>query len=155
MTQNTGKNATHATDSTHAADTRGTAVTPRLDMIGMVTANMAAALAFYRRLGLEIPADADGEAHVEALGPGGVRVAWDTVEVMRATDPNWRFPMGENRLSLAFHCGTPAGVDAVHAELVAAGHRSEREPWDAFWGQRYAVVLDPDGNSVDLFAPLG
>jgi uncharacterized glyoxalase superfamily protein PhnB len=25
---------------------------------------------------------------------------------------------------------------------------------DAFWGQRYATVLDPDGNSVDLFASL-
>lgn len=24
----------------------------------------------------------------------------------------------------------------------------------AFWGQRYAVVRDPDGNDVDLFAPL-
>jgi uncharacterized glyoxalase superfamily protein PhnB len=28
------------------------------------------------------------------------------------------------------------------------------EPWDAFWGQRYAVVHDPDGNGVDLFCPL-
>jgi len=34
------------------------------------------------------------------------------------------------------------------------GHRAHKAPWDAFWGQRYAQVLDPDGNSVDLFAPL-
>ena len=45
-------------------------------------------------------------------------------------------------------------MDALHAELVAAGHESELAPFDAFWGQRYAVVLDPDGNGVDLFAPL-
>ena len=38
--------------------------------------------------------------------------------------------------------------------LVAAGGRGHKEPWDAFWGQRYAEVLDPDGNVVDLFAPL-
>jgi catechol 2,3-dioxygenase-like lactoylglutathione lyase family enzyme len=29
-----------------------------------------------------------------------------------------------------------------------------KEPYDAFWGQRYANVADPDGNAVDLFAPL-
>ena len=48
----------------------------------------------------------------------------------------------------------PATVDATHDELVAAGSRSHLAPWDAFWGQRYATVLDPDGNAVDLFAAL-
>jgi uncharacterized glyoxalase superfamily protein PhnB len=38
--------------------------------------------------------------------------------------------------------------------LTAAGHHGKTAPWDAFWGQRYATVLDPDGNQVDLFAPL-
>jgi hypothetical protein len=27
-------------------------------------------------------------------------------------------------------------------------------PYDAPWSQRYVSVLDPDGNMVDLFAPL-
>lgn len=148
------QNPQQAQNGQHTRSAGQPRVTPRLDMIGMVTADMGAALAFYRGLGLEIPTTADGEPHVEAVGPGGIRIAWDTVEVMRATDPDWQLPAGENRISLAFHCETPAGVDAVYAELVAAGHQGEREPWDAFWGQRYAVVLDPDGNSVDLFAPL-
>ena len=47
-----------------------------------------------------------------------------------------------------------AAVDATYGELVDAGYDGHREPWDAFWGQRYAIVLDPDGNSVDLFAAL-
>jgi uncharacterized glyoxalase superfamily protein PhnB len=38
--------------------------------------------------------------------------------------------------------------------VVSAGHTSSRAPFDAFWGQRYATVLDPDGNAIDLFAPL-
>ena len=46
-------------------------------------------------------------------------------------------------------------MDAKHAELTAAGHRSALAPFDAPWGQRYATVLDPDGNSVDLYAALG
>jgi uncharacterized glyoxalase superfamily protein PhnB len=55
--------------------------------------------------------------------------------------------------SLAFACGDAAEVDRMHAEVVAAGYRSHRAPWDAFWGQRYAVLHDPDENGVDLFAP--
>jgi len=42
----------------------------------------------------------------------------------------------------------------VHADMVAAGHRSRMAPWNADWGQRYAVLADPDGNTVDLFAWL-
>ncbi|MEV5916961.1 VOC family protein [Streptomyces pseudogriseolus] len=66
----------------------------------------------------------------------------------------WRPPSGGARTSLAVRCEGPAEVDALFAELVEAGVRAELRPWDAVWGQRYAVVLDPDGNMVDLFAPL-
>ncbi|URN09544.1 hypothetical protein LUW74_43495 [Actinomadura madurae] len=45
-------------------------------------------------------------------------------------------------------------MDAVYAEMTAAGYTGAKEPWDAFWGMRYATVLDPDGNGVDLYAPL-
>jgi uncharacterized glyoxalase superfamily protein PhnB len=57
-------------------------------------------------------------------------------------------------MSLAFACADPAEVDRVYAELTTAGYEGHKQPWDAFWGQRYAVVHDPDGNGVDLFAPL-
>lgn len=116
---------------------------------------MAASLAFYRRLGLDVPAEADAEPHVEATLPSGPRLLWDTVETVRSFDPSWRRPSGGPALALAFGCASPSEVDSVHAELVAAGHRSRHEPWDAFWGQRYATVEDPGGNPVDLFAPLG
>ncbi|MFD1052454.1 VOC family protein [Kibdelosporangium lantanae] len=49
---------------------------------------------------------------------------------------------------------TPAEVDATYAAMVAAGYKGHREPWDAFWGMRYAVLHDPDGNGVDLHANL-
>ncbi|WP_340561654.1 VOC family protein [Streptomyces sp. GSL17-111] len=127
---------------------------PRFDLVGMVTADMAATLAFYRRLGLDIPAEADTAPHAEAVGPGGVRLAWDTLDVIAALHPGWELPQGPGRMSLAFRCDDPAEVDRVHAELTAAGYRGLKEPWDAFWGQRYAVVEDPDGNGVDLFAEL-
>lgn len=131
-----------------------TAPTPTFDLIGLVVADLAASLAFYRRLGLDIPDDADGKPHVEVRLPGGLRIAWDPIETIRSFDPGWTPPQGDSRISLAFACHSPADVDRVYAELVAAGHHGAMEPWDAFWGQRYAVVRDPDGNGVDLFAPL-
>ncbi|WP_037909502.1 VOC family protein [Actinacidiphila yeochonensis] len=126
-------------------------MTPRFDMIGLTVADMAASLAFYRRLGLDLPASADGEPHVETTLPGGLRLAWDTVDTVRSFDPSWQ-PAAGSRVALAFHCGTAEGVDAVYEELTGAGHTGHLVPFDAFWGQRYAVVHDPDGNAVDLFA---
>ncbi|MFJ8662100.1 VOC family protein [Streptomyces sp. NPDC093795] len=127
-------------------------ITPRLDLVGLVVSDMAASLAFYRRLGLDVPEGAESAPHVEAALPGGLRIAWDTEEVVRSFDPGWRRPEGGNRVELAFRCGSPGAVDAVYEELVAAGYEGHLKPWDAFWGQRYAVVLDPDGSGVSLFA---
>jgi catechol 2,3-dioxygenase-like lactoylglutathione lyase family enzyme len=123
------------------------------DMIGMVVRDMAAALRFYRLLGLDIPAGSDSEPHVEVITPNGYRLAWDTVDLIRSFDPEWTEPSGQ-RISLAFKCASPAGVDDLYAAVVGHGYKGHKAPWDAFWGQRYAVVVDPDGNKVDLFAAL-
>jgi catechol 2,3-dioxygenase-like lactoylglutathione lyase family enzyme len=128
--------------------------TPRIDVVGIVVADMPRALAFYRRLGLEIPADADTAPHAEVPLPNGMRLAFDTVETIRSFDPGWEPPSGGARMGLAFACDDPAAVDAVYEDLVGAGYAGHLVPWDAFWGQRYASVSDPDGNAVDLFAPL-
>ncbi|SDD60734.1 VOC family protein [Rhodococcus tukisamuensis] len=129
-------------------------MTPRLDLVGIVVADMARSLAFYRRLGFDLPAAADTEPHVEAVLPQGLRVAWDTEATIRSFDPDWTPGSGGQRLSMAFACADPTEVDSCYAGLVAAGYEGKLAPWDAFWGQRYATVHDPDGNSVDLFATL-
>jgi uncharacterized glyoxalase superfamily protein PhnB len=129
-------------------------VTPRLEVVEVVVDDLAASIAFYRRLGLDFPDGAESEGHVEAQLGAGLRLAFDTVEVIRSFDEHWSPPSGGHRMALAFNCGSPASVDATYGELLQAGARSHREPWDAFWGMRYAQVLDPDGNIVDLFAPL-
>ncbi|HZM37679.1 MAG TPA: VOC family protein [Acidimicrobiales bacterium] len=128
--------------------------TLHLDLIGINVADMGRSLAFYRRLGLDIPADADGQPHVELGLPGGLRLAWDTLDTIRSFDPDYVVPTGSSSISLAFAHDTPADVDATYEKLVAAGYDGHKQPWDAFWGQRYAIVHDPDGNTVDLFAAL-
>ncbi|CAO5149140.1 Glyoxalase [Frankia sp. AiPs1] len=125
------------------------------NVTSLIVSDMARSLAFYRRLGLDIPVSADAEPHVEVVLPGGLRLLFDTEGTVRSFDPGWTPATGgQGRIGLAFACGSPAEVDTVHDELVAAGHDSHRAPWDAFWGQRYASVADPDGNSIDLYAPL-
>ncbi len=125
----------------------------QLDMIGLTVKDMGAALKFYRMLGLEIPEAAAGEDHVEVMTPNGYRISWDTEAMVKGLYPDWVPPVGQ-RMGLAFKCDSPAEVDATFARLTAAGYAARRAPWDAFWGQRYAVVLDPDGNGVDVFAAL-
>jgi uncharacterized glyoxalase superfamily protein PhnB len=125
---------------------------PEMDMVGLVVADMGKALAFYRRLGVEIPAGADAEPHVDVALGGGLRLAWDTVDTIRSFDPHWTAPSGGARMSLAFRYDSPAAVDAAYADMVNAGFDGHLPPWDAFWGQRYAVLHDPDGNDVALYA---
>lgn len=124
---------------------------PSLDAIGIVASDLAKSVAFYRLLGLEFPDATDD--HIEAKLPTGLRIMLDSEEVVRSFDPDWKRPAG-NSIGLAFLCDSAAEVDEVYKQITDAGYQGKKEPWDAFWGQRYAQILDPDGHSVDLFAAL-
>lgn len=126
----------------------------RLAFFGLVVEDVPRSLAFYRHLGFDIPESADGEGHVDIELPGGLKLVWDSIETIRSFDPDWSTPSGGHRVAIAIRCPDPAGVDALYARLGELGYRQYKDPWDAFWGQRYAIVLDPDGNHVELHAPL-
>ena len=121
------------------------------DAFGLIVSDMAASLAFYRKLGVDLPDVAEG--HVEGLLPGGIRIMFDTVDVIQSFS-EWTQPSGGHRIGLAFLCDSAAEVDETFARMVDAGYRGHVDPFDAPWGQRYATILDPDDNPVDLFAPM-
>jgi catechol 2,3-dioxygenase-like lactoylglutathione lyase family enzyme len=125
---------------------------PELHAIGIVASDMAASIRFYRTLGLDMPETPD-EGHVEASMASGLRLMLDSEETVRSFDPDWSRQTG-NQVSLAFECSSPAEVDEVYARVTGEGFEGEKEPWDAFWGQRYALLRDPDGVEVNLYAPL-
>ena len=125
---------------------------PELNAIGIVVSDMATSIRFYRLLGLELP-HTPGEGHVEAPQPNGTRLMLDSEEVVKSFQPDWSRETG-NQVSLAFECSSPADVDEVYARVTGGGFEGEKEPWDAFWGQRYALLRDPDGVEVNLYAPL-
>ncbi|GGM15644.1 VOC family protein [Dactylosporangium sucinum] len=127
-------------------------MTPILNVVGVVVADMARSLDFYRRLGLDVPLSENDSPHVEHLLPGGMKITWDTEATIRSFDPEWTAPKEAGRIAFAFECESPDEVDRLHDELVKAGYDSHKAPWDAFWGQRYCCVRDPDGNGVDLYA---
>src|SRR5262249_41841553 len=108
--------------------------------IGITAHDLDASLAFYRLLGLAIPERAADQDHVDISTPNGYGIAWDSEVLIRKLYPDWVEPAGQ-RVTLAFRCDNPAAVDATCAKLAAAGYKVRREPWDAFWGQRYAVVV--------------
>ena len=120
------------------------------DAVGIVVSSLEESVKFYSLLGLAFD-EIDGP-HVEAMTKSGVRIMLDTEELMKSIDPEWHRPSGQ-AMNLAFNCETAAGVDEAYALVTTAGFKGAKEPWDAFWGQRYAQVSDPDGNRVDLFAP--
>lgn len=126
-------------------------MTVRLDLVGIITADLGRSLDFYRTLGLEIPAGAEDQPHVEVTLPSGLRLGWDTLATIQSFDPDFRIGEGRAPVALAFAFDSPAEVDEAYRRLADAG-AGHLEPWDAFWGQRYAIVHDPDGNTIDLFA---
>lgn len=123
----------------------------KLNAIGIVAKNIKKSIEFYRLLGLNFPDFKEGEDHIEANSENGLRIMLDSQDLMKKLKPNWTEPVGQ-RMTLAFECESPDQVDILYSKLEHAGFSGETKPWDAFWGQRYACVLDPDGNVVDLFA---
>jgi uncharacterized glyoxalase superfamily protein PhnB len=121
------------------------------DFVGITSANLEESVRFYRLLGCPF-SDPNGQDHIEAHFDNGMRLALDSVELMKQLG-HWEEPKGQ-RIGLGFNVETPDKVDATYRAIIQAGFEGATEPWDAFWGQRYAQVIDPDGNKVDIFANL-
>lgn len=126
----------------------------KLNAFGILCSDIEASLAFYRMLGVEFPVSESDVGHYSAELGGGVRLMLDSHDVARSFIEDFTPPSGNDVVTLAVELGDPADVDATYAAVLAAGYASVRVPFDALWGQRYATVADPDGNSVDLYAAL-
>jgi len=133
-------------------------VTPVLDQLDLVCADVSRTLAFYRLLGLKIPrramwVTASGPHHVR-IAMGGMEMAWDSVALAKAYNKGFRKLGRGGNVVIGFSVATRRAVDATYAKLVRAGHKGLQPPFDAFWGARYAIVADPDGNPVGLMSPV-
>lgn len=122
-----------------------------IEAIGIAAKEIEETIKFYNLFDVEFKEF--GEGHFEGVSSNGVRLMVDSVELMKKINPEWSYENRSN-IILCHKSDTPLGVDTIYNKIVEAGFEKIKEPWDAFWGQRYASVRDPDGNQIDIFAEL-
>jgi len=133
---------------------------PLLNQLDLVVRDIDAAVAFYRRVGLEIPdtaiwRTASGAHHVDLNLPNGFHLHFDSLALTKSFNRGWREVAGTGTKTIVgFSLPSRQAVDERYADLVAAGYTGSQPPYDTFWGARYAVIEDPDGNHVGLMSPL-
>lgn len=135
---------------------------PALGQINLVCGDMNASLAFYRRLGVEIPDAAiwrtpTGAHHVSICDRSAdqpIDLDLDSTAFAQCWNSGWKGRTDlRGRVVVGFSVTTREAVDEVFRDMVSAGYRGLQEPHDAFWGARYAIIEDPDGIAVGLMSP--
>lgn len=125
----------------------------KIDAISVTSTDLHKTVAFYTALGFSFPEYTPDEDHLEAVPePGAVRLMIDSATLIESIIG--KKPTPANHSSFALLCESPEEVNMIAQNIKDAGFTVSKEPWDAFWGQRYAIVTDPDGYSIDLFARL-
>jgi catechol 2,3-dioxygenase-like lactoylglutathione lyase family enzyme len=125
-----------------------------LHMLNVVVRDMTASLDFYRRLGVTVPDGTDSSAHVQLKAPNGFSLELDTAKSVELWHSGWRRSPGSVNVVLGFALSSREAVDETYSELTSAGYFGRQIPFDAFWGARYAIVADPEGNDVGLMSPI-
>jgi catechol 2,3-dioxygenase-like lactoylglutathione lyase family enzyme len=131
-----------------------------LYMVGLIVKDMAASLEFYRRLGLEIPPGSEGKTHVQIKMASGLTLfldsrpsrwdpAFDEQGEPRPADTSGRYPF-----LLEFYLKERAAVDAAYQELTGLGYQGQRAPYETRYGMYFAMIKDPDGNTILLSGDL-
>jgi catechol 2,3-dioxygenase-like lactoylglutathione lyase family enzyme len=133
---------------------------PTLNQLNIVSSNPEASIAFYRRLGLDIPDQrvwrtATGVHHASAEDVAeAIDLDVDSTTFAQIWNTGWRGRKDlAGRVVVGLGVASREEVDRLYGEMTAAGHRGLQGPYDAFWGARYAVVEDPDGIAVGLMSP--
>jgi catechol 2,3-dioxygenase-like lactoylglutathione lyase family enzyme len=127
-----------------------------LDQVNLVVRDVDASRTFYARLGLDFGDERDpvwSAHHVSAAR--GADTPLDVELDSTTSAALWNEgSTGDSGAVLGFKVDTRADVDALVAALAAEGVPVQQRPYDAFWGARYAVVSDPDGNAVGIMSPV-
>lgn len=128
-----------------------------LSGLNIVARDMDASLAFYRKLGVEIPDSAvwgtdTGAHHITIPLQTHVTMELDSQSLAGVYNAGYD-PADAHRTVIGFSLESRNAVDALFADMTADGYRGVQPPWDAFWGARYAILEDPDGNHVGIMSP--
>jgi catechol 2,3-dioxygenase-like lactoylglutathione lyase family enzyme len=126
---------------------------PELSTVTLIAGDADASIAFYRLLGLDLDDHGGGGEIVHEVVRGTKPADLDIDNATLATIYHDGFRTSGARFIIGFNVGSRAEVDDLYATITAAGHPGRQPPYDAFWGARYAIVADPDGNDVGIMSP--
>jgi predicted lactoylglutathione lyase len=131
-----------------------------LYMLGLIVQDMSKALEFYRRLGLAIPEGSEEQTHVEVKMESGLTLfldsrptRWDP-SFVRTDDPQPVQASGSYPVILEFYLKERSAVDAKYKELTGYGYQGYRAPYETSFGMYFAMIKDPDGNTILLSGDL-
>lgn len=124
----------------------------KLNAVSVSAKDISKSVSFYEILGFKFEKHTSKDQHVEAPQEGGVKLMIDSEEMVESIMN--KKPVPGNHSSFAILYDDPEEVNKVVKDLQDKGFEVIKEPWDAFWGQRYAIVQDPNGYLVDLYAYL-
>ena len=120
-----------------------------INQLNLVVRDIDAATDFYSRLGVQF--GNRRPEHRSATNAGALDFDLDSRSFARV----WNSGAADaSAVVIGFGVASREDVDRLCADLAAAGYRVQQRPYDAFWGARYAVVEDPDGNPVGLMSPI-
>jgi hypothetical protein len=125
-----------------------------LYMVGVIVEDMGRATEFYRRLGVDVPEDAETKEHVE-IAMSGLTFFLNTKRANARWDAAKTDPSGGYRIVLEFYLETRAALDAKYDELTGFGYVGHCAPYDVTPELRFAMIDDPDGNTILLSASVG
>lgn len=126
---------------------------PVLEQVNLVVHDMNAMVRFYEHLGVRFSSTPPEWASHHRSGDAAGVSDFDLDSSSFAAVWNRGWEPEQTGVVLTFRVPSRVAVDELHSELVRAGYQSQQPPYDAFWGARFAVVVDPDGNSVGLMSP--
>ena len=145
-----------ANQSTLAPGYRWPVAKLRFDQINIVTPDVAGAAGFLRVLGAQLPEPSDGWAdwaahHVEFPT---VTEGFDADLDSPAFAAHWG-GLTDNFAGVVINLRTEdrETVDATFARALELGAEGLRQPYDAFWGARYAVLRGPGPIVVGIMSP--
>lgn len=123
--------------------------------INIVARHFEESLAFYRLLGLDFPdpSTEPADVHHAVAQNGDTDFAIDNDALARIYNAGWRAGSPTQSVLITAQCGARADVDATYEKMTAAGYTAIQPPFDAFWGSRFAIIADPEGNAVGLESP--
>lgn len=128
----------------------------RVTLITLGVADLAAARAFYARLGwVEHGQSQPGIAFFQMHGAA---LALFGLADLAADQGRPGAVLGKGAVTLAQNFATEAGVDAAFAAALAAGGTAVKAPEQVFWGGYSGYWADPDGHvwevAMNPFWPL-